>query len=197
MTKIVLLPGSVRGASVNRTVLATLEDRFSRRPGKIGTGFLDPGALPHFDQDVEQDETALPAAVSDARALVTAADALVISTPSYNGAMSGVLKNALDWLSRPWRDSSLTGRPTAILSASPGRRGGEEAQAGLRAVLERAGAVLLDHPVLAVSNATQRETARGLFTEPALVAALDAVAESVLTGLGLPAHPDPQAATGV
>ncbi len=52
------------------------------------------------------------------------ADALIVSTPSYNGEMSGALKNALDWLSRPGGASPLTGRVVALLSASPGARGG-------------------------------------------------------------------------
>ncbi|MGW7574689.1 NADPH-dependent FMN reductase [Streptomyces sp. NPDC054765] len=183
---------------MNRAVLATLEECLSRRRGKFETAYLDPGTLPHFDQNVDEDETALPEAVTDARTLVIAADALVISTPSYNGAMSGVLKNALDWLSRPWGNSSLTSRPTAIVSASPGRRGGEEAQPGLRAVLERAGAVMIDHPVVAIGNATQRVHPRGLFTEPAVVAALDGMTESMLAGLGVLAPAGhPHAATGV
>ncbi len=85
--------------------------------------------MPLFDGDAE-DANGIPAPVQTLADQIKAADAVIISTPEYNKALSGVLKNALDWVSRtkgsPWRD-----KPVAILSAAAGRSGGERAQSSL------------------------------------------------------------------
>ena len=89
--------------------------------------------LPLYDGDLENAE-GIPASVQTLADQIAAADAVVISTPEYNKMMSGVLKNALDWVSRtkpnPWAD-----KPVAILSAAAGRAGGERAQWTVRLAL--------------------------------------------------------------
>lgn len=86
--------------------------------------------LPLFDGD-DEDATGIPACVQTLADQIKAADAVIISTPEYNKALSGVLKNALDWVSRtkgsPWHN-----KPVAIMSAAAGRAGGERAQSSLR-----------------------------------------------------------------
>jgi chromate reductase len=77
------------------------------------------------------------------RAAVAAADALLVATPEYNSSIPGQLKNAVDWLSRPFPDSALRNRPVAVVGASTGQFGAAWAQAELRKVLGAAGARVL------------------------------------------------------
>jgi chromate reductase len=86
--------------------------------------------VPLYDQDVEAGGD--PEPVQALKGAIREADALLIATPEYNHGVPGVLKNAIDWASRPARDSVLSGKPTAILGASPGVTGTARAQSQLR-----------------------------------------------------------------
>jgi NAD(P)H-dependent FMN reductase len=103
------------------------------------------GELPHYDQDLDTDQP--PAAVTAFRDAVRRADGLVVATPEYNGSMPGVLKNAIDWASRPRGASSLEGTPVAVISVSPSPRGAQWAREEAEKVLRVAGAVPLDESV--------------------------------------------------
>lgn len=89
--------------------------------------------MPLYDEDIEKSD-GIPASVTTLARQIDAADAVIISTPEYNKAPSGVLKNALDWVSRaegtPWAD-----KPVAVMSSAAGRAGGERAQMILRACM--------------------------------------------------------------
>lgn len=102
----------------------------------------DLGGLPHYDQDLDTDQP--PASVAAFREAVRRADGLLVATPEYNGSMPGVLKNAIDWASRPRGDSSLGGKPVAVLSVSPSPRGAQWAREEAEKVLRVAGAVPLE-----------------------------------------------------
>ena len=121
------LSGSLRRASTNRLLLAEACRLFG--PATRVDADLN---LPLYDGDIET--IGIPPAVQTLADQITAADAVIIATPEYNKALSGVLKNALDWVSRtkgaPWRD-----KPVAIMSAAAGRAGGERAQFSLRLCL--------------------------------------------------------------
>lgn len=177
VTRIVLMSGSLRRGSVNSTAVATIGRLLARRSAQVHTPLLDLRTLPYYDQDLDAADG--PAPVARARRLLGSADALVISTPSYNGGAPGVLKNALDWLSRPWGDSALTGLPTALMSASPGPRGAADAQPGLRVNLERSGAVLIDHRPLALGDAEALPRTDQGFTDPSVLALLEELADAV------------------
>ena len=109
--------------------------------------------LPLFNED-DQHATGIPEAVQKLADQIKAADAVVISTPEYNKNLSGVLKNALDWVSRtkgmPWR-----GKPVAVMSASDGRAGGERAQYSLRHCLTPFRPRLLPGPEMMLANARE------------------------------------------
>jgi chromate reductase len=94
-----------------------------------------------------------------------------------------VLKNALDWLSRPAGDSPLTGRRTALISASPGRSGGENSQAHLRQILLNCGAVVIEHDQVAVGNAVALRTDDGHIEEPVVVKELTKLVQTVLADI--------------
>lgn len=99
-------------------------------------------AIPPYDQDVQADGA--PLSVQELRRRIENADALLIATPEYNGSIPGVLKNALDWASRPFPDNALRNKPVAVIGASTGTYGGIWAQAELRKVLGIIGARIVE-----------------------------------------------------
>ena len=119
------LSGSLRAGSFNRKLLAEAARLFGE--AEFMEGDLN---LPLYNGDLE-DAEGIPAAVQKLADQIAAADAVVISTPEYNKGISGVMKNALDWVSRT-KGSPWSGKPVAILSATAGRAGGERAQVMLR-----------------------------------------------------------------
>ena len=126
--QLLTIAGALRRGSTNRLLAAEAARLFA--PDRLTVADL---RLPLYDGDLEDDQ-GIPPGVQRLADQITAADAVVISTPEYNKALSGVLKNALDWVSRtkgsPWRD-----KPVAIMSAAAGRSGGERAQSSLRLAL--------------------------------------------------------------
>jgi chromate reductase len=109
-------------------------------------------AIPPFDED---DEAHPGSAVDRWRAEIAEADALLFATPEYNSSIPGVLKNAVDWASRPFASAALRGKPAAVIGASTGMFGAVWAQAELRKALAAAGARVIDRelPVADVEHA--------------------------------------------
>ncbi|KUN75281.1 NADPH-dependent FMN reductase [Streptomyces griseoruber] len=178
MTEIVLMSGSIRDGSYNSAVVATLRRLVAERFDGVRTTVVRPAELPFYEEDMDAANGS--EAVLRMRNRVAAADALVICTPSYNGAAPGVLKNALDWLSRPYGESCLDGRTVAVTSASPGPRGAVDAQPGLVEVLGHAGALVVEHPPVAVANAGELLTPEGVFEDPDTLAALEGLVRAAL-----------------
>jgi chromate reductase len=102
-------------------------------------------AIPPYDAD-DDVEPAHPA-VADLKAAIAEADAVLVATPEYNGSLSGVLKNALDWVSRPVAETVLRNKPVAVIGASTGMFGAVWAQAEARKVLSTIGARVVDREV--------------------------------------------------
>jgi chromate reductase len=125
--KIVGLSGSLREGSFNTALLKAAGDLFGDR---ASLERFDIGRLPHFNQDTDE-----PDAAAELKATISAADGLLIATPEYNYSIPGVLKNALDWASRPAYKSCLAQKPTAILGASMSPVGTARAQSHLRQTL--------------------------------------------------------------
>jgi chromate reductase len=115
--------------------------------------------LPPYDQDLDNDGASAP--VHALRERIGAADVLLIATPEYNGSLPGLLKNAIDWASRPRDSASLANKPVAVIGATTGAFGGVWAQADTRKVLGIAGARVLECDV-AVPNAPERFADGGL-----------------------------------
>jgi chromate reductase len=101
-------------------------------------------AIPPFNED---DEHEAPPAVVALKAAIAGADAVLVATPEYNGSIPGVLKNALDWVSRPVSDTPLMGKPTAVIGASTSLFGAVWAQAETRKVLGTIGARVVDREI--------------------------------------------------
>lgn len=141
----VAVPGSLRQASFTRAIAETLDEL---APDDVAVEVLASlGNFPLYSQDLQ--EQGIPAAVEETAAAVGNADAVVIVTPEYNHSIPGVLKNALDWLSR-LSSRPLEHKPVAIQSASPGLLGGARAQEHLRQVLVAIDAQVLNKPEIVV-----------------------------------------------
>ncbi len=137
--------GSLRADSHNRKLL---ELAGGRLPEYVEFGTFDRlREIPAYDQDLEA--VPPPAAVAALKQAIADAEAVLIATPEYNSSLPGLLKNALDWVSRPYEDNPLRGKPVAVIGASSGVFGAVQAQADARRVLTRIGArvVQLDLPV--------------------------------------------------
>jgi len=152
------LCGSLRSASTNRMLLNEARRLFD--PAHYTDGNL---RLPLYDGDLEDNEGVPEAAMELARQ-IQAADAVIIACPEYNKALSGVMKNALDWISRtkigPWRD-----KPVAIMSATGGRAGGERSQYSLRLCLNPFRPRVLPGPEVCVGNSSGQFDENGRLTD--------------------------------
>ncbi len=136
--------GALRAASTNRLLLAQAMQAFG--PATHVTADL---RLPLYDGDLET-ASGIPPAVRTLADQIRAADAIVIATPEYNKALPGVLKNALDWVSRT-KGGPLRDKPVAIVSAADGRAGGDRSQFSLRLCLVPFRARVLPGPEVMVA----------------------------------------------
>ena len=132
MPNILCLSGSLRAASSSKAVVETIRQKLA---GEAVFSTFDIASLPHYNADLDP----LPETVVALKAAIAGADGLIIVTPEYNYSVPGVLKNAIDWASRPGYASVMKGKPVFIASVSGGALGGVRAQAHLKNVL---GAVL-------------------------------------------------------
>lgn len=151
------LSGSLRQSATNRKLMREAARLFD--PATFVEADL---RLPLYDGD-DEDATGVPAAVQVLADQVSAADAVVISTPEYNAMLSGVLKNALDWISRtdggPWLD-----KPVAVMSAAAGRSGGVQALTSLRASIRPFHPRVLQGPDVAVAGSGKEFDENGRLT---------------------------------
>lgn len=148
--KIIALSGALRRASYNT---ALLRAAVAMAPEGVSIELRTLHGIPLYDGDVEAQ--GIPEAVTKLREEIRAADALLIGTPEYNHSIPGVLKNSLDWLSRPSGEGArlFGGRPTAVVGASPGGFGTVRSQAALLPVLHAFGSDLWMAGELLVSKA--------------------------------------------
>jgi len=123
---------------------------------------FDLEGIPPFNQDLED---RMPQKVKEFKAKIKAADALLIATPEYNCSVPGVLKNAIDWASRPYDDNSFEGKPVAIMSASPGMLGGARAQHNLRQVLVALNMHAINRPEVIVASVDEKIDEKGDLTD--------------------------------
>ena len=154
--RILGIAGSLRESSYNRALLRAARELL---PEGVELVEHDVRDLPFYDGDVE--DAGDPDSVVAFKEAIREADALVIATPEYNRGVPGVLKNAIDWASRPPLGSPLTGKPVAIMGASTGRGGTARAQEQLRSALEFSRANVLEQPEVLVPEAFMRFDEQG------------------------------------
>jgi chromate reductase len=169
---ILALPGSIRTGSLNRRLL---EAAAQLAPASLRIRIAGLEALPLFSEDHEHAGAPGFDAVQRLRAEVARADGVLIATPEYNQSIPGVLKNAIDWLSRASPDEVLIGKPIAVIGASAGRWGTRLAQSALRQVLYATESLVLPGPALYLREATQLFDAQGSLVDAATRASLAGV----------------------
>lgn len=141
------LSGSLRTGAYSTLLLDHIAGLL---PDSSDYAAIDIGAIPHYDGDVEA--AGLPDSVVAARARITASDAVLIVTPEFNHGLPGVLKNALDWLSRPAFTSCMADKPVFFATQAPGHLGGVRAQYQLRETLASMLCRLIAMPEIAITH---------------------------------------------
>lgn len=158
--RILAISGSLRGGSYNTALARAAADA---APAGVEVELFDGlDELPLFDADLEGVE---PESVLRLRRSIGEADAVLFVTPEYNGSIPGVLKNAVDWASRPKAEAALRGKPVAVAGASPGQYGALWAIQDLRRVLGVAGARVIEGEV-SVPRVNEAFDQSGVLTSP-------------------------------
>ena len=168
------ISGSLRRHSSNTAILRTLQERLS---ADVELALLPLDPLPLYNGDLEGAD--LPPAVAEFKAAVQAADGLVLCSPEYNFGTSGVLKNAVDWASRPANASPLKGKHVLVMSSSPAFTGGVRAQAQLRETLASTLSRVVVHAPVVIAGVHEKIKEGRLVDESNIRFALDAIAALV------------------
>ena len=154
-TTILGIAGSLRRASYNRAALRAAQQLV---PEDATLEIFELDGIPGFNQD---DEAHPPAKVVELKTRVRAADAILFVTPEYNYSVPGVLKNAIDWASRPYGDNAWNGKPVAVMGASVGMLGTARAQYHLRQVFVFLNMYPVNQPEVMIAHAAERFDATG------------------------------------
>lgn len=157
--RILGIAGSLRRESYNRAVLRAAMQLV---PEGATIEVFELDGIPGFNQDEEQNP---PAKVVEFKKRIREADAILIVTPEYNYSVPGVLKNAIDWASRPYGDSAWNGKPAAIMGASIGAIGTGRAQYHLRQMMVFLNMFPINQPEVMIGNASERFDAEGNLTD--------------------------------
>ncbi|SMO54815.1 NADPH-dependent FMN reductase [Paracoccus laeviglucosivorans] len=163
MTKTVaLLVGSLRKDSINRRLAKALE---KLAEGKLTFTEVNIGALPHYNEDLWEN---VPASVTELKQTVEAADAVLVVTPEYNRSFPGVIKNAMDWASRPYGKNSWSGKPAAATGTSGGAIASAVAQSHLKSELLNQNMVVMHQPEAYVQWKEEAFAADGSITDESI-----------------------------
>ena len=151
--------GSLRKASFNRHALVAAQ---ALVPAVAALEIFELEGIPPFNQDQEKQP---PTRVTELKAKVRAADAILFATPEYNYSIPGVLKNAIDWASRPYGDNAWQGKPVAVMGSSVGILGSARAQYHLRQCFVFLNMYPVNQPEVLIASAAQRFNERGELTD--------------------------------
>jgi chromate reductase len=153
------IAGSLRKQSFNRSLLRAAQEL---APEGVRLDVFELDGIPPFNQD---DEANPPAKVAELKQRVRDADAILLVTPEYNYSVPGVLKNAIDWASRPYGDSAWSGKPVAVMGASVGTLGAARAQYHLRQMFVFLNMYAVNQPEVMLSNAHKHFDQDGKLTD--------------------------------
>lgn len=157
--KILGIAGSLRRRSYNRALLRTA---LSLAPPEAAVEIFEIDDIPGFNEDHESDP---PQKIIELKEKVRAADAILFVTPEYNYSVPGVLKNAIDWASRPYGDSAWSGKPVAVMGASIGTAGTARAQYHLRQTFVFLNMHPVNQPEVMVANASSKFDEQGNYLD--------------------------------
>jgi chromate reductase len=157
--RILGIAGSLRRESYNRGALRAAQQLI---PEGVTLDVFELDGIPGFNQDKEQNP---PEKVAELKRRIVEADAILFVTPEYNYSVPGVLKNAIDWASRPYGESAWNGKPAAIMGASIGGIATARAQYHLRQIMVFLNMFPLNQPEVMIGNAAERFDAQGNLTD--------------------------------
>ena len=160
--KIIGLAGSLRQGSLNRALLRAAQ---AEAPDGMEIEIFDLAEVPLYNGDVEGEGD--PEPVARMKQAIRGADGVLFVTPEYNHGVPAVMKNAVDWASRPRREAALGGKPVAIMGASPGITGTARGQSQLRQAFEFTNSYCMPQPELLVFKASEKFDAHGRLTDEA------------------------------
>ena len=158
--KVLAFAGSLRKASYNRALLAAA---VAAAPDGMSIEVFDLLAVPLYNSDVEA--AGDPEGVARFKQAIASADGVLMATPEYNHGVPGVMKNAVDWASRPPRGAPLSNKPVGIIGASPGITGTARGQSQLRQAFEFTNSYCMPQPELLVFKAHEKFDAAGNLTD--------------------------------
>ena len=158
--KILGFVGSLRKGSFNKELMNAALELVPEGVAELEVFDLE--GVPPFNQDFE---SSMPQRVMLLKKKIKEADAILIATPEYNYSIPGVLKNAIDWASRPYSDNSFEGKPVAIMSAAGGLLGGSRAQYHLRQVFVFLNMHAINRPEVIVPFVTEKLDSSGKLTD--------------------------------
>ncbi|MBP8626058.1 MAG: NAD(P)H-dependent oxidoreductase [Syntrophorhabdaceae bacterium] len=167
--------GSLRKGSFNKILLRAAK---KLAPANCKIEIFELEGIPPFNQDLEVDP---PLQVKAFKENIKKADAILIATPEYNYSMPGVLKNALDWASRPYGDNVFYGKPGAIMGGSIGMLGTARAQYHLRQVCVFLNIMLLNQPEVMVPFIDKKVDEEGRIIDEATIARIKELVEALVT----------------
>lgn len=167
LPKVAVIVGSLSRNSANRAFATALGKAAAH---KLDFHFVELGELPLYNHDYDAD---YPAAGRRFKKDIESADAVLFVTPEYNRTFSAVIKNAIEWGSRPWGQNSWAGRPGAVIGVTPGAVGTSAAQSQLRAVVPVLDIALLAQPELYINIRPGQIDENGEIVDDALKALVD------------------------
>ena len=157
--RILGIAGSLRRESYNRAALRAAAQLI---PADATLDIFELDGIPGFNQDEEQNP---PGKITEFKKRIREADAILFVTPEYNYSVPGVLKDAIDWASRPYGDSAWSGKPVAVMGASIGTIGTARAQYHLRQMFVFLNMFPINQPEVMIANASERFDAEGNLTD--------------------------------
>jgi len=176
--RILGIAGSLRKASFNRGVLRGAAELV---PEGTSIEIFELDGIPGFNQDEEQNP---PDKVAELKRKIREADAILFVTPEYNYSVPGVLKNAIDWASRPYGDSAWSGKPAAIMGASVGAIGTARAQYHLRQMMVFLNMFPINQPEVMIGNASDKFDDQGNLTDETTKAFIRQLTQNLIDWTG-------------
>lgn len=156
---LLIISGSLRVASFNSALARTV---IARAPEGVSITIGEIDQLPLYNQDLE---ASFPASAQTLKTQIQQADGIIIATPEYSRSLPGVLKNAIDWTSRPYGQSAWTGKPVYVMGATDGAVGTAIAQKEVRSIITVVGGIVLGQPEFYLGHFTQKFDAAGNLTD--------------------------------
>jgi chromate reductase len=168
------MAGSLRSSSYNRAALKFAQQSI---PSNATFEIIELDDIPLYNQDFDLQ---MPQPVLNLKEKIREADALLFATPEYNHSISGVLKNAIDWASRPYGKSSWDSKPVAVMGASSGTFGTARAQAHLRQIFATLNMHPLNRPEVMIYNASEKFDKNGNLTDEKIKKKIEELVEALV-----------------